>query len=529
MADISHRLPDATSEGRGSLFARMIPGTAGTLRGTNPPAVRKRISTSAPDHGVVDPSVKVPRTIRANHEPRNSTHRKWAQFLTPRPQVADRLVLYQLMILDLAVLIATSLLLAAIIPSWGLPLLTMPVYAVLVTLFGFREGLYKKGGAPVAEEFPVLARSASFSMVLVVVAEWNSIQPYAPLTTLAISLAALMLWRPMRAGWNEHCRATESRKVLIVGAGPAGCAIARALGEDPLHTSTVVGFVDDRVPLSPKVLGRIKDLDWLARAQFIDEVILAVPNEPKLVRAAAEVAFRNRLDIRAVPDLRAGHWPEASVERLGGIPVIALHRETLPNATLLLKCLLDVVGAVLGLALISPVMALLALLIRLDSRGPALYSAERTGAKGRPFRCYKLRSMAAEADQLKETLRGRNQRHGPIFKLVDDPRITRFGKFLRRYSLDELPQLWNVLRGDMSLVGPRPHPVEEVNCYQLHHCRRLDMKPGITGLWQITARNDPSFDLNMHLDLTCIENWTLSLDLRILALTARVLFAPEGA
>lgn len=258
-------------------------------------------------------------------------------------------------------------------------------------------------------------------------------------------------------------------------------------------------------------------------------MILAVPNDPKVVREATEAAFRNHLDIRAVPDLPPGFWPEADVERVGGIPVIALHHESVPGAALLLKRLLDVSGALFGLIMIAPVMGILALLIRLDSPGPVFYSAQRTGAKGRPFRCHKFRSMTTGAEQQKETLRGRNQRKGPIFKLVDDPRITRFGHFLRRFSLDELPQLWNVLRGDMSLVGPRPHPVEEVNQYQLHHYRRLDMKPGMTGLWQITARNSASFDLNMHLDLTYIENWTIALDLRILMATVRVVFVPEGA
>ena len=141
--------------------------------------------------------------------------------------------------------------------------------------------------------------------------------------------------------------------------------------------------------------------------------------------------------------------------------------------------------------------------------GPVIYAAERTGVKGRRFRCYKFRSMVTNADHLKDDLRAQNQREGPIFKIVADPRITRVGRFIRRYSLDELPQLWNVLRGDMSMVGPRPHPVDEVNHYELHHYRRLDMKPGITGLWQITARHSPSFELNMHLDLTYIENWSL--------------------
>jgi exopolysaccharide biosynthesis polyprenyl glycosylphosphotransferase len=276
-------------------------------------------------------------------------------------------------------------------------------------------------------------------------------------------------------------------------------------------------------------LGRIGDLEWLSRAEFIDEVILALPGQPEQMRVAAEAAFRNHLDIRAVPDLPPGPWPQLSVDRIGEVPVVTLHREPLPSATLFLKRMLDVVGAAFCLVFASPLMAVIALLIRLDSPGPVVFAAERTGIKGRRFRCYKFRSMVTDAVQRKEELRSRNQRQGPIFKLADDPRVTRIGHILRRYSLDELPQLWNVLRGEMSLVGPRPHPVDEVNHYELEHFRRLDMKPGITGLWQITARDCPSFELNMHLDLTYIENWSLRLDLRILASTFRVLFAPEGA
>jgi len=204
------------------------------------------------------------------------------------------------------------------------------------------------------------------------------------------------------------------------------------------------------------------------------------------------------------------------------------HRAPSPGTALSLKRALDVTVAALALLLTSPLMAIVAALTWLDSPGPVVYSAERIGAKGCRFLCYKFRSMVANADDLKENLRARNQREGPTFKIHGDPRITRLGRILRRYSLDELPQLWNVLRGEMSLVGPRPHPVDDVNHYELHHYRRLDVKPGITGLWQITARDCPSFELNMHLDLTYIENWTLLLDLRILLGTIRVLFAPEG-
>jgi exopolysaccharide biosynthesis polyprenyl glycosylphosphotransferase len=518
MADMLHSVRDTARDGWGSRYARMIPGT---------PGIRK-VAPSTRKWPTAD--FRKPAAVREIARPEPTRIGSWASLLLPRPNVADRLALFQLAFLDFLVLLITCLVPSVVLPARSLLLLEIPVYAVLLILLAFTEGLYQKVGMTVSEEFPILARSALFAMVLVLVAAWNRMQPLDALTSLIPSLGGLVLWRQIRrTGWNRHFIESGSRNVLIVGAGPAGRSIARGLRDDPNHPATVVGFLDDEVPLSPQVLGRVEDLDWLSRSQFIDEVILAVPNDPVLVQKAAEVAFCNHLDIRAVPNLPPGLWPEASVERIGGIPVIALHRESLPSATLMLKRLIDVMGSLLGLMLIGPFMALLAMLVRLDSPGPVFYIAERTGAKGRPFRCYKFRSMAADAERMKESLRARNQREGPIFKLKDDPRITRFGGFLRRYSLDELPQLWNVFCGEMSLVGPRPHPVDEVNHYELHHYRRLDMKPGITGLWQITARNSPSFDLNMHLDLTYIENWTLQLDLQILLKTAHVLFSPHGA
>ncbi len=350
---------------------------------------------------------------------------------------------------------------------------------------------------------------------------------FASMLLLIFLLLPVGFWRTQLQ--RQRRRHAVARKILIVGGGPVARSIAHALRNDPLQRATVCGFLDDNLPLSPAVLGRVGDLEWLARAEFVDEVIVALPGEPALTRASAEVALRNHLDLRVVPELPPGPWPGSRVERIGEAPVITLHRELLPRSTLFLKRLLDVTGAALCLLLAGPLMAVIALLIRLGSPGPVVFSAERTGVKGRRFRCHKFRTMVADAAILKEDLRTRNQRQGPIFKIEQDPRITRVGRFLRRYSLDELPQLWNVLRGEMSLVGPRPHPVDEVNHYELQHFRRLDVKPGITGLWQISARHCPSFELNMHLDVTYIENWSLLLDLRILAGTIRVLFAPEGA
>jgi lipopolysaccharide/colanic/teichoic acid biosynthesis glycosyltransferase len=174
-------------------------------------------------------------------------------------------------------------------------------------------------------------------------------------------------------------------------------------------------------------------------------------------------------------------------------------------------------------------MATIALMIKVASPGQVLYLAKRVGLKGRRFICYKFRTMVSDADRLKDGLRAGNERLGPCFKIAADPRITRVGQFLRRYSLDELPQLWNVLRGEMSMVGPRPHPLDDFQHYRLEHLRRLDVTPGITGLWQVTARRDPSFQRNMALDLEYIERWSLRMDLWILWKTMFVVLQGNGA
>ncbi|MGH9540241.1 MAG: exopolysaccharide biosynthesis polyprenyl glycosylphosphotransferase [Terriglobales bacterium] len=349
----------------------------------------------------------------------------------------------------------------------------------------------------------------------------------------------LELWTPF--GWNWWLRRAAAgrvsrgsgRNVLIVGAGLLGREMAAILRRDHAASHSVVGFLDGSAPLEGEVLGRIEDLAHIARAKFVDEVILAIPDQYDAARRVIRDAQRNRLSIRMIPDLydcELGQKPNALVlQYFGGLPVLSLHEEKFAATGLFWKRCLDVGLSAAALLVLAPLLAAIALAIKATSPGLVLYRASRVGLKGKKFFCYKFRTMVANADQLKDGLRQCNERQGPCFKIADDPRITGLGRFLRRYSLDELPQLWNVLRGEMSLVGPRPHPLDDFQQYRLDHLRRLDVTPGITGLWQVTARRDPSFQRNMALDLEYIERWNFWLDLRILWKTVFVVIGGSGA
>jgi exopolysaccharide biosynthesis polyprenyl glycosylphosphotransferase len=291
----------------------------------------------------------------------------------------------------------------------------------------------------------------------------------------------------------------------------------------------VLGFLDERAPVGGAVLGRIADLARIVRRDFVDEIILTTTTYGEVTRRVIREAQANQIDVRLVPDFFGCDPAPVVLRKYGNVPVLTLSEERVPIFRLLVKRGLDVVLSAVGLLFALPLLAAIGCAIHLDSPGPTLYCAPRLGLKGRRFLCFKFRTMIANADGLKQKLRACNQRSGAFFKIVDDPRVTHLGRILRRYSLDELPQLWNVLRGEMSLVGPRPHPVDDFERYDLQDLQRLEVLPGLTGLWQVTARNDPSFERSMALDREYIGRWTLGLDLRILFKTVAVVWRGEGA
>ncbi len=291
---------------------------------------------------------------------------------------------------------------------------------------------------------------------------------------------------------------------------------------------SVRGFLDPHPSGNARVLGSIHDLKKVALEQFVDQLFVTLPADREVVKEIWLEARRLRLNLIVVPDIYDGLGWHAPIRSIGGFPIIELHGQPIPAFGLALKRVIDIVVASVGLILAAPLLAFAALWIRLDSRGPVAYSALRVGKKGKKFRCHKLRTMVDNADAHKERLRKVNERHGPFFKMENDPRVTRCGRLLRKYSIDEVPQLVNVLRGDMSLVGPRPHPIDDYERYTLEHLRRLDVKPGITGLWQIKARRDPSFEATMRLDLDYIENWSLRMDIGILLNTIPAVLRGEG-
>ncbi len=281
--------------------------------------------------------------------------------------------------------------------------------------------------------------------------------------------------------------------------------------------------------LGRPVLGMLDDLEQILHSQIVDEVAICLPfSMEELIEQAAYVCEREGKVVRIPVAPVERMLTMGSLENIDGVGVYSLANGPDRAVSLLLKRVVDIVGAAFCMVVLSPLAALLAIAIRLDSPGPILFRQERVGLHGRPIMVLKFRSMCNDAEERLPDLLDHNEVNGHAFKLADDPRITRLGRFLRRSSLDELPQLWNVLRGQMSLVGPRPPLPSEVAKYDTWHRRRLSMKPGMTGLWQVGARHNPEFDQWVEQDLEYIDSWSLWLDIKIMARTVPAVLAGTG-
>jgi exopolysaccharide biosynthesis polyprenyl glycosylphosphotransferase len=372
------------------------------------------------------------------------------------------------------------------------------------------------------------AEDISRSVVLITVA----------LVTVSLSLRRL-IYRLLI--YRRFERGEGTRNVLIVGTGPEAHALRHHL-ESLRHLGyTFKGFIDFPGPdsfsgpdlrfaaSSGDVVGTLDTLFQSTRQHFVDEIFFTTACERGIVQDVLQQARTHGVDLRVVPDMYDGLAWNSPIEYIGQFPTIPLHRGETPVIGLFLKRILDVLLSSVALIVLSPLIAVIAIMVKLDSTGPIFYCSDRIGKKGRVFRCIKFRTMVADAERRRAEVLHMNERDGVLFKVSNDPRITAFGRFLRKYSLDELPQFLNVLRGDMSMVGPRPPIASEVKRYDLSHLRRLDVLPGMTGLWQVQARQDPSFDSYISLDTAYIQNWSIWLDLKILVRTLSVVAGGTGS
>jgi len=346
--------------------------------------------------------------------------------------------------------------------------------------------------------------------------------------TLAMIMPRRAIWRKLRA--RRFLKGLETRNVLIVGDGRVGHALRNHLEALPEMGFRFKGFVtlNPHETMREHVVGHVHNCVSMARSLFVDEIYFSTPADKQTVLSVVDEARAIGIEVRVVPDLYDGLAWNAPVEFVGQFPTIPLHRKDFPRGAFLVKRVMDIVLSSILIMVLAPALAVIALLVKLDSEGPIFYRAARIGRKGRVFTCFKFRTMVADAEKIKAQLAHLNERKGVLFKISNDPRVTRLGARLRKYSLDELPQLFNVLRGDMSLVGPRPPLASEVEKYKLDHLRRLDVLPGMTGLWQVEARQDPSFDSYISLDTAYVDHWNLMLDMRILARTVGVVISGTG-
>jgi exopolysaccharide biosynthesis polyprenyl glycosylphosphotransferase len=333
-----------------------------------------------------------------------------------------------------------------------------------------------------------------------------------------------------------HEQGFNQINLLIVGTGQRAQDFIRKVKDNSNWGLRIIGLIDDEHGMFGKeiegyrVLGRIQDIPFILHRKVVDRVIFVVPrlwlhrmDEVIMACEREGIAVSISMDLY---NLRIAHMRQTN---FNGFPLLEFETFHANAWELFIKRTIDIIFSMIFITLSSPIMFFTAAAIKLTSRGPIFYSQVRSGLNGRKFTLYKFRSMINGAEMRKKQLEKQNEMDGPVFKMRNDPRITRVGKFIRKFSIDELPQLFNVLKGDISIVGPRPPLPIEVELYEHWQRRRLSLKPGITCTWQVSGRNNINFERWMEMDLEYIDNWSLWLDTKILLKTIFVVLLGYGA
>ena len=415
--------------------------------------------------------------------------------------------------------------------------------AVLIVVAFYLEGLYRlpPGTGFLDETYRVFNGTATVTIILMV-GNYMFQPPYHSRLVYGIAGVVVFFFVVLERLVNRQFlsflrkRGIGTKRVLLVGAGESSRRIMRVLLANTSLGYEVVGFLDDNPErglrnLGPfTALGPLENLPEVLKDHLVDEVIVTLPWQyHRRIISVLDQCERQGKRARVVPDVLQMSLDRVDVEVLDGIPLLGVKYVAIAGPRFALKRGLDLVLGSVAMLVLLPIMGLLALLVRIDSLGPVLFIQQRIGKNGIPFTTYKFRSMVVEAESLRADLTALNEADGPLFKIKNDPRMTRVGRYLRRFSLDELPQIFNVLLGDMSLVGPRPALPEEVGEYEPWHRKRLEVLPGITGLWQVSGRSDLGFDEMMLLDIYYVENWSPLLDVNIMLRTIPKVVLGKGA
>ena len=377
-------------------------------------------------------------------------------------------------------------------------------------------------GTATALTFPVISRTGAFTL--------SAVLSFGAAACAGLLLLRLILRTVTATG------APAVRDILIVGSGPRAWRAYLDLQGDPHGPHQFLGFVDlDDGSSTDEVralwAGSLANLERILMHRPVDEVVIALPIRSRYaeIQETIETCWRVGVRCKYLADVFDHGRARPRFEQGEQFSAVAIGVAP-EDGRLIIKRAVDILGTAIAGVLLLPVLLGAAVLVKLTSAGPVFYSQERHGLHKRRFRMYKLRTMVVDAEARQLELEARNEAAGPIFKIRDDPRITPVGRFLRRTSIDELPQLWNVLRGDMSLVGPRPLPVRDVQRFtEGALMRRFSVRPGVTGLWQISKRGTMDFDDWISLDMRYIDEWSLALDFRILAVTLPAVLRGSGA